>query len=101
MPFFPQEDLYCGPAALATALNWAGDKVTQEQLAPEVFTAAREGTLRPDMLAAARRHGKFAVAFDDLKSLLTEIEAGHPVIVFQNLALSWYPQWHYAVAAMI
>ena len=24
-------------------------------------------------------------------------EAGHPVLVFQNLALSWYPQWHYAV----
>ena len=29
---------------------------------------------------------------------MTEIAAGHPVLVLQNLSLRWYPQWHYAVA---
>ena len=29
--------------------------------------------------------------------LLQEIAAGHPVIVLQNLGLSWIPVWHYAV----
>jgi len=29
--------------------------------------------------------------------LLTEIAAGHPVLVLLNLGLSWYPKWHYAV----
>jgi predicted Zn-dependent protease len=32
-----------------------------------------------------------------LPALLAEVKAGHPVIVFENLALSWLPQWHYAV----
>ena len=30
--------------------------------------------------------------------MLTEIAAGNPVIIFENLALSWLPQWHYALA---
>jgi tetratricopeptide (TPR) repeat protein len=38
-----------------------------------------------------------AVPIRGLNSLLTEVEAGHPVIVFENLALSWLPQWHYAI----
>lgn len=33
-----------------------------------------------------------------LDGLLAELAAGHPVLVFQNLALDWWPQWHFAVA---
>ncbi len=98
VPFYPQERYYCGPAALAMALTWSGEPVTQAALVPQVYTASREGTLRNDMLAAARRHGRLAVPIGDVRSLLAEIAAGHPVIVFQNLALDWSPQWHYAVA---
>jgi tetratricopeptide (TPR) repeat protein len=29
--------------------------------------------------------------------VLAEVAAGNPVIVLQNLALDWYPMWHYAV----
>jgi tetratricopeptide (TPR) repeat protein len=29
--------------------------------------------------------------------MLTEVASGHPVIILQNLGLSWYPVWHYAV----
>jgi tetratricopeptide (TPR) repeat protein len=29
--------------------------------------------------------------------LLAEVAAGNPVLVFQNLALDWWPQWHFAV----
>ena len=35
---------------------------------------------------------------DNLADLLAELDAGHPVLVFQNLALDWSPQWHFAVA---
>jgi tetratricopeptide (TPR) repeat protein len=38
-----------------------------------------------------------AVTIRDLPNLLKEVAAGHPVIVFENLALSWFPRWHYAV----
>lgn len=79
-------------------LAWSGLPVTQDDLVTEVYTPARQGTLRTDVLAAARRHGRLAVEVPSLRDLLTEIAAGSPVLVFQNLALNWYPQWHYAVA---
>jgi hypothetical protein len=98
VPFFAQERYYCGPAALAMVLAWSGLPVTQEDLVPQVYTPGREGSLRSDVLAAARRNGRLAVPVDALPDLLAEIAAGHPVLVFQNLALDWYPQWHFAVA---
>jgi len=98
VPFYPQKRYYCGPAALAMVMTWSGDPVTQDELVPEVYTSSRQGTLRNDMLAAARRRGRLAVQVSDVRSLLAEIAAGNPVVVFQNLALDWFPQWHYAVA---
>jgi hypothetical protein len=98
VPFYAQEDLYCGPASLAMALSWAGMTVTQDQVASYVYTPGRDGTLPPDMISGARRFGRLAVPVTKLEDLLAELAAGHPVIVFQNLALDWFPQWHFAVA---
>jgi tetratricopeptide (TPR) repeat protein len=98
VPFEPQDELYCGPAALAMALSWSGPRVTQAELAPAVFTPGRAGTLQADLVAAARGHGRLAVPVAELGDLLTELAAGHPVLVLQNLALDWWPVWHYAVA---
>jgi tetratricopeptide (TPR) repeat protein len=98
VPFLPQDELQCGPAALATTLTWSGASVTPAELAPAVFTPGRAGTLQPDLLSAARRHGRLAVPVADLPALLAELAAGHPVLVLQNLGLGWAPQWHYAVA---
>lgn len=98
VPFYPQDDLYCGPAALAMVMSWSGERVTQHEIATQVYTPGREGTLRSDMAGAARRNGRLAVPLHTLPELLGEIAAGHPVIVFQNLGLSFAAQWHYAVA---
>lgn len=98
VPFYAQEDLYCGPASLAMALSWSGIAATQEQIAPYVYTPERDGTLPVDMVAGARRFGRLAVPVNKLDDLLAELAAGHPVIVFQNLALDWFPRWHFAVA---
>ena len=49
------------------------------------------------MIAAARRRDRIVYRLSDPKSLSDEIAAGHPVVVLQNLGLSWYPVWHYAV----
>jgi len=97
VPFFPQTEYQCGPAALATVLSASGVKVTPEELVPEVYLPERKGSLQIEMLAAARRHGmvsyQLAPRFDDL---LREIAAGNPVIVLQNLGFR--DGWHYAVA---
>jgi tetratricopeptide (TPR) repeat protein len=50
------------------------------------------------MVAAAREHGLLVYPLaPDLAALFSELDAGNPVLVMQNLAFDWYPQWHYAV----
>ena len=97
VPFFPQDEYQCGPAALATALASFGVKVTPEELVAQVYLPERKGSLQIEMLAAARRHGlvsyQLAPRFEDL---LREVTAGTPVIVLQNLGIG--EAWHYAVA---
>jgi hypothetical protein len=97
VPFHPQRAQYCGPASLATVLEWSGLPARQDAIADAVYTPGREGTLGHDLVGAAGRHGRLAVPVADLPSLLREVAAGHPVLVLQNLGLGWYPQWHYAV----
>jgi hypothetical protein len=97
VPFFPQEAFQCGPAALAMALAWSGVPISPQELTPEVFTPSQKGSLQSAMIAAARRHDRIVCRLSDPKFLSDEIAAGHPVVVLQNLGLSWYPVWHYAV----
>ena len=98
VPFYPQQAHYCGPASLAMVLSWAGGDVGQDEVAGQVFTPGKEGAFRADVLAAARRRGYLAVPVRGLPGLLGELAAGNPVLVFQNLGLSWLPRWHFAVA---
>jgi len=97
VPFIEQKTAECGPASLAMAMTWAGHEKSADDLAPMMMTSSREGSLQEDMISAARREGLMAVRIEGYRALLGEIEAGHPVIIFENLGLSWYPQWHYAV----
>ena len=98
VPFYPQKAFQCGPSALAMALEWSGVPSNPEELSPEVFTPSRKGSLQSAIIAASRRHGRVAYPVSGPDALLAEISAGHPVIVLQNLGLSWFPAWHYAVA---
>jgi hypothetical protein len=98
IPFFPQQAYQCGPASLAMALSASGLDVEPDALTAQVYLPARQGSLQPEMLATARRHGRLAVVLPpQLPSLLQEIDAGHPVVVLQNLSLPLAPVWHYAV----
>lgn len=98
VPFFPQDEYQCGPAALAMALAWSGRDVRPAELTDKVYTASLQGSLQPAMIAGARRSGRLAYVISGMDALIREIAAGHPVIVLQNLGLSWVPRWHYAVA---
>jgi tetratricopeptide (TPR) repeat protein len=97
-PFYPQLQYQCGPAALATVLEFKGAKTALEQLSSEIYIPARKGSLQIELTAAARRHGMLPYKIaPQLLDLLTEIAAGNPVLVFQNLGFKWYPQWHFAL----
>jgi tetratricopeptide (TPR) repeat protein len=98
VPFFPQEEYQCGPAALAEVLQWTGADATPEMLAPAMVIPAREGSLQIELLAQARVQGRVPFEIDgELRTLQAELAAGNPVIVLQNLAFAWRPLWHYAV----
>lgn len=98
-PFNPQSKYQCGPAALATVLQFYQHTVSPEELVNEVYIPQRKGSLQIEIGASARRHRMLPYVLDpQLSNLLQEIAAGHPVLVFQNLGFAWYPQWHYAVA---
>ena len=98
VPFFPQQDYQCGPAALATLLNQRGMDADPDKLVDQVYIPARKGSLQVEMVAAARAHGLLVYPLQPrLESLLTEVAAGNPVLVLQNLAFDRWPQWHFAV----
>ena len=97
-PFFAQAEYECGPAALAMAITAAGISITPEALVPQVYLPARKGSLQVEMPVAVRRAGLLAYTLaPELQAVLSEVAAGNPVVVFQNLSLPWYPVWHYAV----
>ncbi len=98
VPFFPQEDYQCGPAALATVLNTTGLTVTPDELAPQIYLPKRQGSLQLELLAATRRHARIPYLLKpQLEAVMSEVVAGNPVLVLQNLGLAVMPVWHYAV----
>ncbi len=97
-PFYPQQDYQCGPAALATVLDASGVGVSPDDLVGQVYVPAKKGSLQVEMLAATRRAGRIPYVIEpSLSALRAEIDAGHPVLVMQNLGLGFWPVWHYAV----
>jgi hypothetical protein len=97
VPFFPQVEYQCGPAALATVLSYSGVPVTPEPLVSQVFLPARQGSLQIEMLAAPRRYGRISYQLaPSYRDLLREVAAGNPVVVLQDVGLM-LTQWHYAV----
>ena len=97
VPFYPQSEYQCGPSTLAMAMTYSGLPITPEELKNQVYTPSRKGSLQMAMVAATRRHGRIAYQIVGLNSIWAEIAAGYPVIVLQNIGLSWIPVWHYAV----
>lgn len=97
VPFVEQEAAQCGPATLAMVFHYYGKPISVAELLGQVYSKENEGALKSNMIAAARRRGLMAVKIRGYESLFREINSDHPVIVFQNVGLSWYPQWHYAV----
>ncbi len=98
VPFFPQTEYDCGPAALATILNDADVAVTPQALIDLVYIESLRGSLQAELLAATRRFDLLPVPIPPTpEGLLEEVASGRPVLVLQNLGLENAPVWHYAV----
>jgi tetratricopeptide (TPR) repeat protein len=98
VPFHPQTEYHCGPAALASVLEHSGRTVAYRDLVDRVYLPGRLGSLQAEMLAATRASGRIAYRLPhDLSSVFAEIADGRPVLVLENQGLVRYPVWHYAV----
>jgi tetratricopeptide (TPR) repeat protein len=98
VPFYPQLEYHCGPAALAGIMNYRGISVQPDQIAELVYVPELKGSLQVEVVAAARQFDLLPVQLDGrLESLLREVAAGNPVFVLQNLGLDVYPVWHYEI----
>lgn len=98
VPFFAQTELFCGPSTLAMILQHYQIETPHQVLVEQVYTPGREGSLQVEIVAALRRNGLIPYQLPPtLEALLTQIAAGYPVIVLQNLGLPVDPKWHYAV----
>jgi len=96
VPFFPQEDYYCGPSALAGLLTYYGHPTTQNDIAQEIFLPRHFGTLSMDLLLYSQEKGlDTKVVEGNLNLLKSEVEQKRPVVVFLNLGLKIFPKGHF------
>lgn len=98
VPFFAQEQYQCGPAALASTLQYSGVRITPDELVPQIYLPERQGSLQLELLSATRRAGRIPyVTGDTLDAVFAQLQSGRPVLLLQNLRTRHFPQWHYAV----
>jgi len=99
VPFFPQEDYQCGPAALATLLAFTGAPATPDALVSQVYVPARQGSLQLEMIATPRRWSRVPFQLSPrYADVLREVAAGNPVVVLQDTGDGlFFTSWHYAV----
>jgi hypothetical protein len=95
VPFFPQDGFRCGPAAMAEVLNWSGLDIKPLSLEGQFYAVSDP---RRTLADAANRYGRLAYPITGTGAMLTELAAGHPVVVLQNLGVDREPLWNCVVA---
>ncbi len=97
--FFPNEEVYGAPGALAMMLYTDGAQTRPENILP-LLSATRDGAaLRPTLANAARKFERVPYPLAaNADALFKELRGGRPVLVLLNLETekAW-PLWRYAV----
>jgi ABC-type bacteriocin/lantibiotic exporter with double-glycine peptidase domain len=104
VPFFPQETFQCGPASLATVINYwhektgAAKNLTPEAIAAKIYSPSARGVLGIDLEFYARKQGfqarQIAGTIDELKKSLDE---GIPPILLVDYGFAQYQRNHFMV----
>lgn len=98
VPFFPQEEYQCGPAALASVLAYWGVPADPGAIAEAIYLPHLRGTLSLDLLLYAERQGVRATLLPpSADALRAALLTGRPVIALLNVGLRLVPTWHYVV----
>lgn len=98
VPFFPQQKFQCGPAAMASVLNYRGLRITPEEVAREIYSESARGSLNIDMVFFAERKGMKATQYSgSLADLKKNVDGSNPVIVLVDFGFLNYRKDHFMV----
>lgn len=82
VPFIKQKDRYCGPAAMASVMQFYGRDIGQDEIAEAVFTPGLGGALISDMENYAKAEGYRTEAVNGSEeSLAMLVDEGTPAIL--------------------
>ena len=97
LKFVKQGRNWCGPAALSSVLQFWGEKITQEDIAKEVYLPNIKGTLTFDLESYAYNKGYFSQTLEgDIYDLGRKVKSGIPVVVMHRM-FPIFRIYHYLV----
>ncbi len=98
VPFVKQRDQFCGPASLSSVFAYYGLKVSQEEIAEDVYNPKLKGALITDLENYAKARGfRTLLKTSNLQELKKYIDEGHPPIILVDLGRLWLSVPHYMV----
>jgi ABC-type bacteriocin/lantibiotic exporter with double-glycine peptidase domain len=98
VPFVKQDTKYCGPASLASILNYYGDPVDQQTIGKDTYCEKLKGALITDLENFARARGfRTRSGSGTLENIRSAVSGGTPVIVLVDQGFWVVSQPHYLV----
>ena len=99
VPFVKQKDKFCGPAAMASVMQFYDQNIDQDEIAQEVYIPELNGALISEMENFARGNGYTTEATNgDIESLKSTIDDQLPVILLVDKGKWKVSVPHYYVA---
>jgi len=105
IPYFAQEDFQCGPAALATVVNYwylkdgSGKHLPIETIVADIYSPSARGVLGMDLGLYARKLGFNVVDHQgSVGEIRRNIDLGVPVIILVDYGVFAYQRNHFMVA---
>jgi predicted double-glycine peptidase len=98
VPFYPQQEYQCGPAALTSVLTYWGAHADPDEIGREIFSPSARGTLTIDMMLYAKKMGFHAEQVKgSLEALRHSVDSGYPLIVMVDYGFSVLQVNHFMV----
>lgn len=105
VPFFAQEDYQCGPAALATVMNYwyrhegIGKTIGIDEIVRAIYSPTARGVLPVDIENYPKQKGFSTYQFEgSVAEIRKNIDNGVPIIILVDYGLSVYQINHFMVA---
>lgn len=96
VPFFPQEAHQCGPAALASILNYLGSQTTPAEIASEIYSESAGGVLGTDLENYSSKQGFTATSYKgNIEDIKARIDANMPLIILVDHGKWVYSRPHF------